>query len=136
MIYDNSIGTISAIYNGYELNTSPNKVLGIDYRKVPNVLLNVHQLARTDGEIVTNTNWGNKIIVIEGRTTGSSKNNLDENIDTLYSKFINYGKNLDIVVNGSTRRYTATISDMEISTHDCVATWKITFTCSALSKAT
>jgi len=136
MIYDNSIGTISAIYNGYELNTSPNKVLGIDYRKVPNVLLNVHQLARTDGEIVTNTNWGNKIIVIEGRTTGSSKNNLDENIDTLYSKFINYGKNLDIVVNGSTRRYTATISDTEISTHDCVATWKITFTCSALSKAT
>lgn len=136
MIYDNSIGTLSAIYNGYELNTLPNKVLGIDYRNVPKVILNVHQLARSDGEIVTSTNWGNKTIVVEGRTTGTSKDNLDANIDTLYSKFINYGKNLDIVVNGATRRYIATISDSEITTHDCVATWKITFICSAISKAT
>lgn len=136
MIYDSTIDTISAIYDSYELNTLPNKVLGIDYRQTPDILLNKYQLAHADGEIVTNSNWGGKRIVIEGRTTGTSKDNLDSNLDTLYAKFSNYEKNLDIVVNGDTRRYIASLSDSDISIHECVATWKLYFACSATASAT
>lgn len=139
MIYDNQIADITVTYDSYNLNTSPHKVLGVKHRELPKIVLNKYQLANTDGEIVTNTNWGEKLIEVEGRTTGDSVNDLHENLDELFVKLTNYNKNLDLTVNGSTRRYTATIKDTKVDVHDsnnCVALWSIIFTCSAYSSAT
>lgn len=137
MIYDNSIETIPASYNSYDLNTSPHKVLSVDYANTPKYIVSKHQIIRSDGEIVTNTNFGERTIVIEGRTTGSSKSDLESKLDTLKSKFIGYEKNLDIYVAGATRRYVATVSATSFEIFQgCICKWIITFTCSALGRDT
>ena len=136
-VHDNTITGVSVIYNSYQFNTSPSKVLGIDAFDTAKVILNKYKLSRADGEIITNKQFGEKFITIEGRTTGTSYDNLQSNLDTLKSKLVEYGKNLDIIVNGNTRRYLAAVSSSSFDIHqECACVWKITFACTAIGTDT
>jgi hypothetical protein len=139
MIYDNQIENLPATFNSYDLNSSANrlKVLSIDAVNAPTTIVNQYKLVRQDGEIVTNSEFGKRIIKIEGRLTGTTSDNLDSRIDTLKSNLVGIDKNLDLTINGITRRVVATVQNTSyLYKTGCVCLWTIEFTCAAFGKNT
>jgi len=137
MIYDNSISTIPVSFNGFDLNTSPSKVLGVDITNNAKVILNKYQLVHSDGEVVTNSNYGERSILVEGRIKGTSAANLDASLDTFKSYLIGINKNLDLFISGATRRFVASASEVSFTQKSaCVVTWNIVFACNAFGKDT
>ena len=146
-IYDKQISDISVKFNSHELNTEPHKVLGVDVRGMPSILLSKYQLARADGEVITNANYGERQIVVEGRTKviydstigdpsigNIACDNLDFFIDQLKSWLLGLNRELDVVINHETRRFIATLSNTKFEyKEDDVCLWNITFNASAIS---
>lgn len=131
MIYDSNIEAFYATFNGYDFNSSVSKVLDVDTYSSPAVTVNNYKLARSDGEVVVNSTYGGKNITIKGRIKASDRTELDNQIDIFKSYLSGHEKYLDLLINGITRRYIATVTNTSYTIRNgCVCLWEIEFTTS------
>lgn len=88
-------------------------------------------LANTDASVIPRVGYPSKKITIAGTIIGSTQANIDSRIDTFKSYFNGKNKNLDIVYNGSTRRYIATASSVSVvrANKALFATFTVEFIC-------
>ncbi len=77
--------------------------------------VNLFNLARQRGSILVNAEYKPKTIKIAGNIKGADVAELEANIDTLKELLSRQGKNLDIEYASGTRRYVATVVNLEIS---------------------
>lgn len=80
----------------------------VKHESNPDREINSAELTGEDGNVFISTRWGKKIIKVQGILTGSTQNELEDNIDDFKELFAREEKNLDIGWNGTTRRYVAT----------------------------
>lgn len=71
-------------------------------------------LAHANGSVMPYTEYGSKIIQLQGTVTGVGVADLDNNLDIFRGYFAQDGQNLDIAYNGGTRRYVCTMTDLQI----------------------
>jgi phage-related protein len=118
-------------FDSHDLQTSSIITNTIDHAGQNNKRSDLFVIAHANASTIPFTEYPNKTITISGTLVGTSVANLDGVIDTFNGYFTNKAANLDIGYNGSTRRYTATATDIKINRPGGLA-WAeflITFTC-------
>lgn len=106
---------INAVFNGTSLQTASYITNRIDHASAPSRTVNRVGLARVDGSRITNVNYTEKKIVIEGIVTGTSIANLESLCDSLNAAVLGQNGYLDVDYNASTRRYVATNTNLMIT---------------------
>lgn len=122
----------TVIFNGTDLNAVDG--LLVEERQVSNIgdkATKIYKLASTSKSVLTASEYATKLIIARVAIARSSRELLDQSIDTLYGYLQGVEKSLDIVVSGQTRRFTATVT--RITTKNVsggFARIDIEFTCS------
>lgn len=110
------------IYNGQSLQTENITVNNIIHDSIPRKKQNMYQLTRSNRSAITNHQYHDKQITIEGQIIGTSIADLDARIDafkTAMTPKLNVA-NLDIEYSSGIRRYFATIENTMISRGDAL----------------
>lgn len=101
-------------FNNTSLMSSPYSVRSFTAESVENREIFVYDLARQRGGHIISGQYKVKRFRMIGSIKGTSKDDLEANIDALKQLFDLYSKNLDIEYAGSTRRYIATAQHLTI----------------------
>ena len=105
----------SILYDSTELVAATYIPRYVQHDSAPDRKINSVKLARQDGEVIIDDNFGVKFIDIKGVLTGSSQANLEANIDSFKELISRKDKNLDIVYSSGTRRYVCRSISHEIN---------------------
>lgn len=101
-------------FNSNDLQTSSILTAVISIESWPTRLLNVSSIAHGNKSIISGSIFPSKQGFIKGKIVGSGINDTDSKIDTFKKYFNGIEKNLDIDYNGTTRRFIATASSVNI----------------------
>lgn len=106
---------ITCIFNGTDLSGLTNVL--IDNVEVEPIkrLIDKYKLARADGQIITNAEYGGKDIIVTGQIVATDKATMQNNRNTLISNLSALNANLDIDVYDTLQRFTATVEDITFS---------------------
>ena len=96
---------MSVTYDSVELVAATYIPRYIQHETAPERKINSIKLARQDGEMIIDDNFGVKFIDVMGVLTGTSQANLEANIDSFKELISRKDKNLDISFANGTRRY-------------------------------
>lgn len=102
-------------FDNTSLTTTPFLIKSVDHDSAGPRDINLFNLARQRGAVLVNSEYRPKVVRLTGTITGATQAVLEANIDTLKELFSRQGKNLDIDYSGSTRRYIATNTALQIS---------------------
>lgn len=121
----------SISFDSNSLQTANIITSDIDHESHPAINAQIAQIAHANQSVMPFRTNPNKIIRISGKISDSSIANLDSRLDTFRSYFTGQDKNLDIGYNGTTRRYIATATDVQIARPNGLmyAEFSIEFTC-------
>lgn len=122
-----------AIYNNYDLKANGYFIIKIDVTS-PKTNVFKYDLARSDGQIVTNQLYNERKITIEGKIDANDYDEMLAKIDTLKQKLVGIDKNLDIYLGTQQRRYVATCESFNYTTQGYFCEFEITFTANAFGK--
>jgi len=86
------------------------------------------ELARADGQVVTNQNYGERKIKITGSIKASDLDDMNTKLDTLKANLVGYDKNLDIYLGTKKRRFIATVDAFNYETNGYYCEYEINFT--------
>jgi hypothetical protein len=125
--------TYYAQFNNFFLNSSGYRIDKIDVSS-PKASINKYLLARADGQVVTNQNYGERQIKITGNINVKSLDDMYTKLDSLKSALVGIDKNLDVSFDTSTRRYIATVENFSYKTQGYYCTWEILFSADAFGK--
>lgn len=123
-----------ATYNGFELKSADYFISKIDVSS-PKTNLNKYELVRADGQVVTNQNFNERIIKVEGKINANSHDEMLNKLDTLKQKLVGIDKNLDVYLGTTTRRYVATVNSFNYTTTGYYCEFTIEFTSNAFGKS-
>lgn len=98
----------TATFDGQNILGSPLVVRSIKHESSPERQINVIQLSREDGGIISSSRYASKRILIEGILTESVSGDLEEQIDILKELFSRQAKELIVSWDDTTRVYVAT----------------------------
>lgn len=101
-------------FNNVSLMTDPYSVRSFTSEETNNKELYVYNLARSRGGNLVNAEYQTKRFTMLGTIKGDSKADLEANIDAFKALMDQHSKNLDIEYSGSTRRFIATASKVEV----------------------
>ena len=124
---------INCIFNSNDLNANGYEILDIDYG-MPTSIVNKYQLVRSDGQVTTGQNFGERKIKITGRILASNLKDLDEKLDILKTYFVGVNKNLDLTISDTTRRYVGTMDSFKYNRVGQSCGFEVGFTCDAFGK--
>lgn len=124
-----------ATYNNINLNQNGYKITKIELG-MPKPIINKYNLVRADGLVVTNSNYGERNILITGSVEASNVKDMDIKLDTLKSTLIGIEKNLDVVVADVQRRYIATVESFNYTISGYFCTYEINFVANSFGKDT
>lgn len=96
---------MSVTYDSTELVSATYIPRYVQHETAPERKINSIKLARQDGEVIIDDNFGVKFIDVAGVLTGTSQSNLEANIDSFKELISRKDKNLDISFASGTRRY-------------------------------
>jgi len=119
-------------FNSYDLQTSNIIIEKILHTSAPDNGLRTDPRMGRDGSFLMSNYWIKKSIIATGNLLASSISDLDTRIDALKQNLVGENLNLDIGYAGGTRRYRATVSNIEINREHFNNTWcpfSITFVC-------
>jgi phage-related protein len=120
----------SVKFNGTEICNSSYIPRYVKHESAPERDVSVLQLAREDGAVFISEKYGSKTIIVSGKLTATSRENLENAIDNFKSLFADEEKNLDISWNDTTRRYVATCISHNFDRdyfHDLFVPWTAQF---------
>jgi hypothetical protein len=129
----------SIVYNSFDLNDTTHITSDITDAGTPERNLTVFNLIRSGGGIITDSTYYTKSIKVSGKIVGTSMSNLESILDTFHAALATENKNLDIGLNGTTRRYVATPSKVNVERPVRAANWAgfdIEFLCTENGKDT
>lgn len=95
-----------------------------------------YELARADGQVVTNQNYGERKITIEGKINATSLDDMTTKLDTLKYNLTGIDQDLDIYFDSNLRRYKATVENFTYNIKGYYCEYEIAFTADSLGKAT
>ena len=123
-------------FNANNLNLADTfEVLDIT-KNPPKVVINKYQLARADGEIVTNQRYGERTIIVTGRILAEDVIDMQTKLDLLETYLL--GKNLPLYVHeiGIVRKYIATKTGLTTEIQGYKCNWTVEFTAEAFGEET
>jgi hypothetical protein len=129
------MSTYSANYNSYALKSDDYHITKIDVGN-PKSKVNKYELVRADGQIVTNQNYGERKISIEGKINATSLDDMNTKLDTLKYRLQGIDNYLDIVFDSQSRRYIATVENFTYKTRGYLCEYEIDFTADTFGKDT
>lgn len=108
---------INAIFDTYDIQNANILLTKIEHDNIPTRDLKRYRIIRGDGEIITDSRFGAKRIVMVGRVQGTSRTDLETRLDELRAKLVGASKvskvlNIDYL--GVTRNYTATCVNVAV----------------------
>jgi hypothetical protein len=122
-----------AIFNGLKLKSDSYFISKIDVSS-PKTTVNKYELVRADGQIVTNQNYNERIIKIDGNIKANDLDDMLVKLDTLKQNLVGIDKNLDVYIGTQQRRYTATVNSFNYTTSGYFCEFSIEFTANAFGK--
>jgi hypothetical protein len=122
------------VYNGNNLNTGNYETNSITVNP-PSIKLNKYELARRDGVVVTNKQYGERTIKISGRVLANNITEADTRLDTLNTYFNYDNKDLIVEVAGVNRKYNATPNGFSVTKTGYSFAWEATLTSSSFGEA-
>lgn len=119
-------------FNGNNFNQVPGLMVLERGDLTPgNRVINQYKLARTNKSVITTAEYSDKPVVIRCSITRPSRGELRASLDQLNSLLADIEGTLDILQDGVTRRYTATVKSIQVTDNQGgKAMVGITFTCS------
>lgn len=119
-------------FNGNVLQTDHITVSDIDDQSIPVRTLSIYALGHANASRIPYDQYSSRAITITGTIYGDSIPDLDARVDLFKSWFNGIDKNLDIDFNNSTRRYIATMQDIQIARPGglAFANFTVSFVCS------
>lgn len=100
-------------YDGIDIQTTNIIIRDIEHESIGHKEINLQRFSDTEGGKINNIGFDARTIKIAGTIKGTSKADLEANLDTLKKNLNKQEKNLDIVYSSGTRRYKATCSKMK-----------------------
>jgi predicted phage tail component-like protein len=119
--------TYFAQFNNFYLKSDSYHLTKIDMGS-PKNKNSVFELARADGQITTNQNFGERKIKITGSIKAKDLNDMITKLDTLKANLVGYDKNLDIYLDDKQRRFIATVDSFTYETQGYYCEYEINFT--------
>lgn len=105
-------------YDGVDLMSDPYIIRNLPHDSWPTRKWETQQFTRESGVAVLDYQFAEKSFTINGKITGTSKENLEANIDSAKELFSRTLKNLDIGYSSGTRRYKAYVNKFDASQRD------------------
>ena len=124
-------------FNNFDLQDTNFKTRMIRHKNLPEKNIDLEPIARGDSFHIVNVYYPRKEIRIEGMLVCSSVADLRTKVDDLKKFLRPKEQNLDIDYGGSTLRYTATVSSLDIPDdfyHISACPYRITFLCKPFGK--
>lgn len=119
--------TYFAQFNNFYLKSDSYHITKIDMGS-PKTDNSKFELARADGQVVTNQNYGERKIKITGSIKASDLDDMNTKLDTLKANLVGYDKNLDIYMGSKKRRFVATVDAFSYETNGYYCEYEIDFT--------
>jgi hypothetical protein len=113
----------SITYDSFNLNNSTTITGDLDDASAYERELDIYNLARTSGAVISDSRYRTKHIMVSGQLQGTSPSNLESLIDTFHAALSVQSKNLDIGYNGTTRRYVSTPAKVSVTREVRAASW-------------
>ena len=104
----------SISFNGYVLQNSSYRTRVIQHTNIPSKVIQAETKARADGLTIVNVKYSSRTIEVDGVLTSTDRNTLVGLIDTLKLNLNGTSGTLDIDYGNGTRRYYATVADLQI----------------------
>ncbi len=104
----------SISFNSYVLQNSSFRTQIIQHTNIPTKIIQTETKARADGLTIVNVKYGQREINVEGLLSASDRNTLVGLIDTMKLNLKDASGVLDIDYGNSTRRYYATVADLQL----------------------
>lgn len=101
------------VFNGYSLQNANIVTSQALYDQTPTRELPTNKIPRNDGEFIIGDFWRAKVITLRGTVRGSSAADLNSRIDAMKKALAVRGANLDIKIDGTIRRFKATMIGSE-----------------------
>lgn len=101
-------------FDGNDLQTDSILTASIEHESLPAKSVASFSFAHANRSAIPFVNYPSRAIRISGKIIGSSISDLDTKLDTFRGYFNNKDANLDIDYTGSTRRYIATLTGLDI----------------------
>lgn len=122
---------LSVKYNNTDLHViSGLSVLDRDVNQLPERNLRIHKLARTDGSVLTTSEYGAKTLVINGVIVLESREATEAAIDQLRGLLASPEGNIDVMVAGATRRFVGTLNSFTTALKGGYCKFSLEFICS------
>ena len=121
------------IFNGHRLDTGNYETNSIELN-APSIRLNKYELARYDGVIITNKQYGERTIKISGRILANNLIEAEERLDTLNSYLNDSNKELIVEIAGATRKFDATLSSFVVNKTGYSFNWIATFVSNSIGE--
>ncbi len=119
-----------AQFNNFYLKSDSYHITKIDMGS-PKTNNSRYELARADGQVVTNQNYGERKVKITGSIKASDLDDMNTKLDTLKANLVGYEKNLDIYIGSKKRRFIATVESFNYETNGYYCEYEIEFTANA-----
>lgn len=119
-----------AQFNNFYLKSDDYHITKIDLGS-PKTNNSKYELARADGQVVTNQNYGERIIKITGSIRAKDLDDMNTKLDTLKANLVGYEKNLDVYLGTKKRRFIATVDSFDYKTNGYYCEYDIEFTANA-----
>lgn len=101
-------------FNGYSLQNSNFRSRVIQHTNIPGKVIQAEARARADGLNVVNVRYTSRVIEVEGQLTSTDRDTLVGVIDTMKLNLNGASGVLDIDYGNGTRRYYATVQDLQL----------------------
>lgn len=123
----------SVSFNGFLLQSASFRTRVIQHTNIPQKLIQTEPKARDSGSTLVDVRYGNRMIEVDGMLSAADRNTLVGIIDTMKLNLKDASGVLDIDYGNSTRRYYATVSDLQLPEdfyNISQVPYKVTFICS------
>lgn len=104
----------SVSFNGYVLQNSSFRTRVIQHTNIPQKLIQTEPKARDSGATLVDVRYGTRSIEVDGMLSAVDRNTLVGIIDAMKLALKDASGTLDIDYGNSTRRYYATVSDLQL----------------------
>jgi predicted phage tail component-like protein len=122
----------SVSFNGYVLQNSSFRTRIIQHTNIPQKMVQTEPKARDSGATIVDVRYGARTIEVDGMLTSTDRNTLVGIIDTMKLNLKDASGTLDIDYGNSTRRYYATVTDLQLPEdfyNISQVPYKVTFIC-------
>jgi len=126
------MSTYFAQFNNFYLKSDDYHITKIDIG-APKPINNKYELARADGLITTNQNYGERTITVTGSIKAKDLDGMNTKLDTLKANLVGYDKNLDVYLGTLKRRFRATVDSFNYETQGYYCEYEIKFSANSFA---